>query len=96
MDQERKERIAKNEVSSRDLNERFGIRRFVCECGDGSCAEVLSLPLEIYQSVRTDARRFIVAPEHDMPEIEDVVMRRDDWYVVRKRDEVAHVVDPAA
>jgi hypothetical protein len=96
VDQERKERIAKNEVSARDLNERFGIRRFVCECGRADCTEVLHLPLEIYQSVRTDARRFIVAPEHDMPEIEDVVRRRDDWLVVRKRDEVAHVVDPAA
>ena len=96
MDQERKERIAANEAASRQLNERFGIRRFVCECGHHTCTEVLKLPLEIYQSVRTDARRFIVAPDHDMPEIEDVVLRRDDWYVVRKHDEVAHVVDPAA
>ena len=96
MDQERKERIAKNEAASRQLNERFGIRRFVCECGHANCTEVLGLPLEIYQSVRTDARRFIIAPDHDMPEIEDVVLRRDDWYVVRKHDEVAHVVDPAA
>ena len=96
MDQERKERIAKNEVSARDLNERFGIRRFVCECGDPHCTDVLQLPLEIYQAVRADARRFIVAPEHEMPEIEDVIRRREGWYVVRKRDEVAHVVDPAA
>ena len=96
MDLERKERIAKNEVSARELNERFGIRRFICECGDQDCTEVLQLPLEIYQAVRADARRFIVAPAHEMPEIEDVVRRRDGGYVVRKRDEVAHVVDPAA
>ena len=96
MEQERKERIARNEVSARELNERFGIRRFVCECGDPDCIEVLRLPLEIYQAVRSDPRRFIVAPAHDKPEIEDVIVRHNGWYVVRKHDEVAHVVDPAA
>jgi hypothetical protein len=96
VDQERKERIARNEVSARELNERFGIRRFVCECGRPDCREVLQLPLEIYKSVRNDARRFFVAPGHEMQELEDVVVRRDTWFVVRKRDEIAHVVDPAA
>ncbi len=96
MDQERKERIASNEVSARDLNERFGIRRFVCECGDPGCTDVLGLPLEIYQAVRSDPRRFLIAPGHDKPAVEDVVVRHQGWFVVRKHDEVAHVVDPAA
>jgi hypothetical protein len=96
VDLERKERIAKNEVSARDLNERFGIRRFVCECGRPDCTEIVRLPLEIYRSVRTDARRFVVAPGHVMPEVEDLIVRHEGWSVVRKHDEVAHVVDPAA
>ena len=95
MEQERKERIARNEVTSRELNERLGIRAFVCECGDLTCGAVLQLPLEIYRSVRVDDRRFIVAPGHNTPEVEDVVMRRQEWAVVSKRDEVAHVVERA-
>ncbi len=95
MEQERKERIARNEVTSRDLNERLGIRAFVCECGDLDCGAVVQLPLDIYRSVRVDDRRFIISPGHNMPEVEDVVMRRENWAVVRKRDEVAHVVERA-
>jgi hypothetical protein len=95
VEQERKERIARNEVSARDLNERFGIRRFVCECGRSECADLLQMPLEIYRSVRTDPRRFIVAPGHVMLDVEDLVVRHEGWSVVRKHDEVAHVVDPA-
>lgn len=51
------------------------------------------MPLEIYQSVRSDDRRFIVVPDHEVPEMEDVVLRRAEWNVVRKRDEVAHIVE---
>jgi hypothetical protein len=93
VDQERKERLARNESHARDLNERFGLGRFVCECSDPDCMQVIRLPLEIYRSVRADDRRFLIAPDHEMPEIEDVVVKRKNWTVVRKRDEVAHVVE---
>ena len=93
MDQLRKERIAENEAKARELNERFGLGFFICECGDGSCHEMIRLPLEIYKSVRADDRRFVVRPGHDIPEMEDVVVSRSDWAVVRKHDNVAHVVE---
>ena len=93
MDQARKERVAENEANVRDLNERFGVGRFICECGNEDCREVLSLPLDIYNSVRADARRFIVAPGHEIPETEDVVVRKDEFFVVRKRDDTAHIVE---
>jgi hypothetical protein len=93
VDQVRKERIARNEAKARELNERFGLGFFICECGDGSCHEVIRLPLEIYKSVRADERRFVIRPGHDMPDMEDVVVSRTDWAVVRKHDAVAHVVE---
>lgn len=96
MNLERKERIARNETRSRDLNERFGLGRFVCECGDLTCTEVIRLPLEIYRSIRADERRFLIAPGHDVPQMEDVVIERPRWAVVRKHDEVAHVVETRA
>jgi hypothetical protein len=93
VDQVRKERLARNEANAREVNERFGAHRFVCECGDPSCRDQIELPLEVYRSVRADDRRFIVVPGHETPEMEDVVRSRPTWAVVRKRDEVAHVVE---
>jgi hypothetical protein len=93
VDQERKERLARNEAHARDLNERFGLGRFICECSDPDCTEVIRLPLHIYQSIHVDDRRFLVIPGHTVPQMEEVVMERQNWAVVRKRDEVAHVVE---
>jgi hypothetical protein len=93
MDQERKERIAHNESASRELNERFGMATFICECGDIDCREVVRMPRAVYDSIRADARRFFVLPGHEIPEAEEVVVPREDFLVVRKRDEVAHVVE---
>ena len=50
-------------------------------------------PLDVYRSVRADDRRFVVAPGHEIPAMEDVVVERDSWAVVRKHDAVAHVVE---
>ena len=93
MDQLRKERIARNEANARDLNDRFGLGFFTCECGDPDCHKVIRVPREVYSSVRADDRRFLVCPGHGIPEMEEVVIERDDWAVVRKHDEVAHVVE---
>ncbi|MEA2451145.1 MAG: hypothetical protein QOG63_3077 [Thermoleophilaceae bacterium] len=93
MDQLRKERIAKNEASARDLNDRFGLGFFTCECGDSDCHQIIHVPLEIYRSIRMDDRRFIICPGHEVPAMEDVVLARDGWAVVRKHDAVAHVVE---
>jgi hypothetical protein len=93
VDHERKERLARNEAHARDLNERFGMGAFVCECSDAGCTQVIRLPFEIYRSIRSDDRRFLVVPGHTMPQMEDVVVERKNWAVVRKHDDVAHVVE---
>ena len=92
MQQEHKERIAHNESAARGANERFGLGTFVCECGEFGCHELVRMPREVYDSIRADARRFFVLPGHEMPEAEDVVIRREDFLVVRKHDDVAHIV----
>ena len=38
-------------------------------------------------------RRFLIKPGHSIPDMEDVVVEREHWAVVRKHDEVAHVVE---
>ena len=90
-------RHAANEAAYRGINER--IRRyeeqeeddhgepmtFLCECAEGACIEQIHIDLEDYGRVRRDARRFVIAPEHDEPEIEWVVDRHADYWVVEKR-----------
>jgi hypothetical protein len=40
---------------------------FLCECADGRCTEIIRLSLAEYDSVRSDPRRFINAPDHHLP-----------------------------
>lgn len=45
-----------------------------------------------YEAVRSDSRQFIVAPGHDLPEIEKVVAQERGYQVVRKQGEAAEYV----
>lgn len=100
---ERKERIARNEVSFRDLNQSLEANvhsgqsqpdyaGFVCECGDGDCDTTVRVPLDAYASVREDNRLFIVVPGHQISDTEDVVDEGDGYLVVRKHDDVVGIV----
>ena len=92
VDLEQKERIARNEATARELNERLGLGTFMCECGDLGCTRIVRMPHELYDSIRADSLRFFVLPGHEVPEAEEVVVRREDFLVVRKRDDVAGIV----
>jgi hypothetical protein len=99
----REERLAKNEVIFRDLNERIAdiaavqdddhVYEFLCECSNTDCTRRLPLTLAVYEDVRKVATQFVVAPGHDLPEIEDVVSRRDGYQVVTKRGEAGALVE---
>ena len=38
---------------------------FICECADPNCRTILRLTLDEYRAVRSDARHFINAPDHE-------------------------------
>lgn len=95
----REERLAANEARFREINESaqprresHGGGRFVCECADRSCSTWVAMPQEEYTRVRSHPRRFIVAPGHETPDVEEVVERHEGWAVVEKPEEVEHVV----
>jgi hypothetical protein len=68
------ERIAKNQVSFREANERIEATAyrvelrervpFICECSDPSCMELVRLDLDEYENVRQNPRRFCTVPGH--------------------------------
>lgn len=54
-------------------------------------SEIDALGSTAYESVRRDPAQFVVAPGHELPEIEVVVLRTKDYQVVRKQGEAAEV-----
>jgi hypothetical protein len=103
---DRTDRLARNETLFRSVNERVeevvqpGPEEeidFLCECGDAECREKVTVTRGDYEQIRTDAAQFVVQPGHEIPEIEEVVIRRQGFLVVRKhRDEraIAQETDP--
>jgi hypothetical protein len=103
-EQRRLERIARNEASFRDINERLneGLRRvprppehqqFICECGHQACDATILLSFDEYESVRRDSRQFAVVPGHSLPEAERVVADHDRYQVVEKLGSTVRLTD---
>ena len=92
---ERSERIAANEVSFRRLNEQLGVMGvFACECGDPDCRLPVQMERERYEQIRSNPRHFFVRPGHELPDVETVIGRDEEFLVVEKPESVDHIVDP--
>ena len=85
------ERLGRNELLFREVNARireiagkFGVldvALFVCECGQGDCAEAIELNLEEYDSLRSLPGAFAMVPGHETTG-EKVVARKNRYQVV--------------
>ncbi len=107
---EAKRRKAANETVFREVNERIeSLQRpfalaehqplqIVCECDRLDCSERLSVQLEVYEEIRSDAALFLVRPGHEDDSVEDVVDTGGDYMIVRKRpgepQQIAEQTDP--
>jgi hypothetical protein len=103
----REERIAKNEVIFREVNERVrevvpsenGGIDFVCECGYEDCVEQITLTTAEYERVRDDPVQFFVKPGHAIRDVEEIMEENDRFLLVRKHveeQEIARRADPRA
>jgi predicted DNA-binding protein (UPF0251 family) len=104
------ERLARNEALFRDVNERIRgaahdvpedghVYEFLCECSDVGCVERISLTIDEYEAIRSDSKRFVLAPGHARTAIETVVERQPEHVVVEKvgsAGQVAEALDPRA
>lgn len=102
---ERRRRLALNEALFRDVNERIhdatkeypglsvnGTQDYVCECSNADCTFHIRLSDEQYEHIRASGKTFVVAPEHYLPEIEDVVEKSARYWVVAKREDTGEYV----
>jgi hypothetical protein len=85
--------MARTESAFREVNEaiastaaRFDAKEtdLICECADPECTERMSVELEDYEEVRTEATHFLLAPGHLEPEVELAVERTEEFDVVEK------------
>jgi hypothetical protein len=100
---DRRERLARNEALFRRVNEAIEAGRqdtdersrvaFLCECGALGCNELIDLPVAEYEAVREHPRRFFLVPGHEAPEVEDVVRREDGFNVVEKHPDQAEAAE---
>jgi hypothetical protein len=70
----------------------------VCECGRDPCDRMMAITVPQYERVRSDARRFAVARDHVVPDVERVIEENDRFVVVVKdegaAEEIAIEEDP--
>jgi hypothetical protein len=101
---DRDERIARNEVAYRDVNEAIRAgrsddrpedvpRSFRCECGTLGCNRLVELTLPEYEAVRANPRRFFMLDGHEIPDVETVVERHERYLVAEKDPETAHIAE---
>ena len=76
----------------RDLNGAWGTvatsYAVLCECTRLECAQRVHVPTDVYEGVRIDGDRFVVAPEHEHGRIEHVVAEDASYRVVRLRPDL--------
>ena len=101
----REQRLVENETMFREINERIEdiaashgpedghVYEFFCECSNRDCTLRVELTVAAYEGVRREAAQFVVAPGHELPEIEDVVARGPGFQVVRKRGGAALIAE---
>ena len=99
----REQRMAENEALFREVNERVEAvahrlgpdvpYEFVCECANADCTFKVSIPTGTYETVRADPRQFVVLPLHYTPEIEELVLKEDAYWIVRKTWEAGEYVE---
>jgi hypothetical protein len=107
--EERERRLGLNEAMFREVNERVedvnrafgsitGTFDIFCECGDATCAERISVPMDEYERVRSDSTQFLLHVGHDDPLVERVIENHETYVVVEKEgmdvEEIAEETDP--
>jgi hypothetical protein len=107
--EERERRIGLNEAVFREANERIrelnetfatltDELKLVCECGHSTCAEQIWMKPSDYEALRAEPADFAIVPGHEIPDVEEVIVRREEYAIVRKNEgiprRVAEVTDP--
>jgi|tagenome__1003787_1003787.scaffolds.fasta_scaffold20601434_2 hypothetical protein len=102
----REKRLAQNEALYREVNERIQALAnrpdhaaappeydYFCECANADCTLQVRVRRDIYEWVRAEPNRFLIAPGHDTPEVEAIVREENGFSVVEKQGDAARYVE---
>jgi hypothetical protein len=56
----------------------------ICECSDQACTARITVSAAEYRRIRESERRYIVLPDHVIPQIERIVADRGSFEIVEK------------
>lgn len=90
-----------NQVRFRDFNEwiessndRMGNHRsmeeFICECSDRDCRQAILLTRDEYESVRANGAQFVIAVDHENPELDRVLTQNERFATSEKLPGAGH------
>lgn len=103
----RQQRIAFNEAWRRHVNEAWRrahegahdrpdagrLTGFRCECGQMNCGSHVRLSVREWDEARSESDRFVVAPGHVARDVEVVVERYPNFWLVEKQGEAEEIVE---
>jgi len=100
----REQRLAQNEALFREVNEKVKaiaalhgtdehVYEFYCECANADCSLQVPATIAEYEAVRAHPTRFLVAPEHWLPDIESIAEKTDAWWVIEKHGDAGRLVE---
>ena len=58
----------------------------ICECGDASCTQQITMTTGEYAALRQDPTLFAMYPGHEIPDVDRIVEQRDGYDVIRKHE----------
>lgn len=102
-----KEKAGRNEAIFREVNESIARLEgqldsgsdslpIICECARVDCVTQIEIGIEEYQSVRGHPDWFIVAPGHELLNVEQVIDRRHGYVIVEKLGVARAAADAAS
>lgn len=62
---------------------------FRCECSDENCTKRIPILLSEYQKIHLDRGMFVVLPNHQVDQIEEVVRKSPEYTVVKKNKTIS-------
>jgi hypothetical protein len=69
-------------------NERMGnhraVQEFICECSDAACRQSIVMTKAEYESIRAEGAQFVIALNHENPEI-DYVLNQNERFAVSEK-----------
>ena len=97
MGKDQQERIAENNATFREANEKIRAKAdeynapleripFLCECARPDCVEIVRLTIEEYGNIRSNPAHFMAAVGHEAAErpFGEVVSQGDGYVIVEK------------